>query len=412
MFSALDGIGLPEEHVNAAKEKDLPGIAITDHGLNSGWYNMENACKEGEINFLPGVESYFTTDRHVKQKDHGFASYPAHLLLIATNLQGIKNIYKIVSSSYIEGFYGKPRCDWDLLKRFNEGLIATSTCVSGPVGKYIRSNDYDRARHWIVEMQKIFGDRFYLELQPHPFDELIQLNNFLVTIPDIEKVLTNDSHYPTTDDSNPQQISACIATKTTLRNPAITYEHDFSIKSIEELVEEMSDIGFSGDYIDRAAETTQGILSSVNVKLPKGLSLNPGWDNAEKDLDDHLRQGWDQKIRPNFSGEKKREYKARLQYEYDLITTKGFAEYFLVVEDMINAAKNRDVMVGCGRGSSGGSLMSYLLGITEIDPIKWDLPMERFMSPHRGGWKMTFHDHKEITELTEAYWEEINGIEG
>lgn len=409
MFSALDGIGLPEQHVKAAKEAGLPGMAITDHGLNSGWYHMEDSCKKENMNFLPGVESYFSPDRHIKEKDHGFGSHPAHILLLATNLQGVKNIYKIVSSSFIEGFYGKPRCDWDLLKKFNEGIIATSGCVSGPVGKYVLKDDYDRARNWIVEMQKIFEDRFYLEFQPHPFDELLTLNNFLSTIPDIERVLTNDSHYPTSDDSVPQQISACIATKSTLKNPAITYAHDFSIKSFDQLIEGMSHIGFSGDYIDQAAQTAYNILGNNHVKLPKGIKLNPGWPNAEHDLDAHLREGWNQKIRYKFSGEKKREYKARLKYEYDLICTKGFAEYFLVVEDMINAAKKRDVMVGCGRGSSGGSLMSYLLGITEIDPIKWDLPMERFMSPHRGGWKMTFHNHKEITEITEAYWEEVNG---
>lgn len=407
MFSALDGIGEPEEHVDAAIEAGLPGMAISDHALNSGWYQMEKACKKKDLNFIPGVESYFTPDRHVKEKDQGFGSHPAHLLLLAFSQKGIKNLYRMISSSYIEGFYGKPRIDWDLLERFNEGIIATSGCVGGPVGRYIRYDDYDRARNWIVRMQDIFGKRFYLELQPHPFPEQVELNQFLMSIGDVQRVITNDSHYPTPESKELQQISACIATKSTLSKPAIVYQHDFSIKSLDKLYEEMGNIGFFGNEIDDALNNTLNLLEAINVDLPHGISLNPGWNNAKKDLDEHLRDGWQRKIKPLFSGEKKREYLERLTYEYDLICTKGFAEYFLVVEDMINAAKKRDVMVGVGRGSSGGSLMSYLLDITEIDPIKWNLPMERFMSPHRGGWRMTFHDNKEITELTEWYWEEL-----
>lgn len=409
MFSSLDGIGTPEEHALAAKEQGLVGLGISDHGLNSGWYHMEKACREYDLNFLPGVETYFTPDRHVKDKNTGFGVNPAHLLLIAQNERGARNIHKIVSSSFIQGFYGKPRCDWDLLERFNEGLIATSTCLGGPVGKYMRVNDMDRARDWVVRMHNIFEDRFYLELQPHPIPEQIELNRFLLSIPDIPKIVTNDSHYPTPESSEIQAISACIATKSTLRNPAITYDHDYSIKSLEQIEREIHEIQEASlEEIGEALSNTHRILSETNVELPKGLPLNPGWDNAESDLRTHLTDGFKRKVSPKFSKEKKREYKERLRYEYDLICTKGFAEYFLVVEDMIRAAKDRHVMVGVGRGSAGGSLMSYLLDITEVDPIKWNLPMERFMSPHRGGWDMTFHKHKEITELTEAYWERMD----
>lgn len=405
MYSRLDGIGLPKDHASAAKDQGLDGLALTDHAMTSGWYDWEKSLKAEGLNPVFGVETYFAPDRLVKDKDSTWGSAPAHLLLMAKDQEGLKNINRIVTDSYLEGFYGKPRTDFSVLREHSKGVIATSSCVSGPAGKYFQAGDLDHARSWIATAQDIFEDDFYLEIQPHPFDEQIALNKFLGSM-DIPLVTANDSHYARPEDREDQAISVCIATASTLSDPKrMQYSHDFSVKSYKQIWEELQSLTSVPESVaTRAIETTKSILQSTRVELPKGLSLTPKWDDAPEELFKLLNAGISKKVPGGFENS---EYLSRLKYEYHIVVSKGFAEYFLVVADMVRAARDRGVFVGCGRGSAGGSLIAYLLDITEVDPVKWDLQMERFISPNRGGYEMSFHSATEITELMNEYEEEV-----
>lgn len=406
-FSQLDGIGLPERHAQAAKDQGLEGLAITDHALTSGWLRWEEAFKKEGLNPLFGVETYFAPDRHIKTKDSTWGSTPAHLLLLAKNREGLKNINRIVTDSYMEGFYGKPRTDLSVLREHSEGIIATSSCVSGPAAKYFLGGHIDGARSWIADMVDIFNDDFFLEIQPHPFEEQVRLNEFLCSM-DLPLICTNDSHYARTEDAPDQQISVCVATGKTLSDPnRMDYEYDFSVKGYEQIWEELQiNTGVVESAATSAVENTRKLIQNTTVELPKGLSLTPDWDDAPQELRSLLTEGLERKVPKG----KWNVYKKRLRYEYDVVVPKGFAEYFLVVADMVRAAKKSGVFVGAGRGSAGGSLIAYLLDITEVDPIKWDLNMERFISPSRGGYEMSFHSATEITEMMNAYEERFHEV--
>lgn len=399
-YSQLDGIGLPEAHASAAKEQGLDGIAITDHALTGGWLRWEKAVRAEGLNPLFGVETYFAPDRHLKTKESTWGSSPSHLLLIAKNQEGLKNINRIVSDSYMEGFYGKPRTDFSVLREHSEGIIATSSCIGGPSGKYFQNGELDKAMGWIADAQDIFGGDFYLEIQPHPFEEQIAYNKFLVSLGE-QLICTNDSHYARPEDSKDQEVSVCVTTGKLLSDPnRMAYSHDFSIKGYNQIWEELQ--GFT-DVPENAAtsavENTKKIIQETRVEIPKGLSLAPDWPDAANELYRLLSEGLGRKV----PRKKRVTYSKRLRYEYDIIVSKGFSEYFLVVADMVSAAKERGVFVGCGRGSAGGSLIAYLLDITEVDPIRWNLDMERFISPSRGGYEMSFHSATEITELMNEY---------
>ncbi len=406
-FSRLDGIGLPKDHAIAAREQGLDGLGLTDHAITAGHLEWEEAMKNEGINPLFGVETYFAPDRTIKSKDSVWGANPAHLLLLAKNQEGLRNINKIVTDSHLEGFYGKPRTDFSFLRDHSEGIIATSSCVSSPVGKYLASGDLDHARDWVVTAQEIFGEDFYLELQPHPFDLQIELNKFLISL-GIPLVCANDSHYARPEDARYQEISVCVATGTTLSDEnRMRYEFDFSVKSYETIWKELQSLTkVPESAATEAINNTSRLLKETKVEIPKGVSLTPDWPNANQELKSLLDRGLAKKI----PQEKWDNYKKRLRYEYDIVVSKGFAEYFLVVQDMVAAAKKQGVFVGCGRGSAGGSLIAYLLDITEADPVRWNLDMERFISPSRGGYEMSFHSATEITQLMNEFEEEYENI--
>jgi len=403
-FSQLDGIGLPERHAEAAREQGLDGLALTDHGLTAGWIQWEDAMRKEGVNPLFGVETYFAIDRHHKDKEALWKSNPSHMLLIAKEATGLRSINRIVADSYIEGFYGKPRTDWRVLRENSEGLIASSGCVSGAVGKFLKDGEQAKAQEWILEAMEVFGDNFYLELQPHPFDQQREQNRWLCITADqmgLPLIVTNDSHYAKPEDREDQFVSVCVATKSTVNDPAMQYSHDFSVKGYEQLYRELQELtNVDEKYAAQAVANTKQILSETHVELPRGLNLSPAWPNAVEELQNLLEAGFERKVKKN-----KQQYRDRLEYEKNIIISKGFAEYFLVVADMVRAAKERGVFVGCGRGSAGGSLIAYLLDITEVDPVRWDLDVERFISPERGGLKMTFHNATEITELKNEFEE-------
>ncbi len=394
-------------------------MAITDHGTTSGWYLYEKAARKAGINPVFGVEAYWVPDVTHK-KDGEFGLSPSHLVLLAKNEKGIRSINEIQTASNTErAFYGKARCDNSILRNHSEGVVALSACLAGAVGKYLKSNQVHKAREWIKEMYDIFGDNFYLELQPHNMDEQRELNRFLYTMrgTDIKFVVTTDSHYPYPKDWETRLISYSLSVGKRLEevlddtsDRRYPYEHTYHVKGYQELYEDLWN-HHSGvlpdEFIADAMRNTHRLTHELKVELPKGMSLMPLWKgNAKKDLYDRLQKGYEQKIL-NRGGVWNDEYVERLRYEYELIVTKGFSEYFLVVSDMVEAAKEMGIMVGVGRGSAGGSLVSYLLDITEVDPIRWNLPLERFLSPHRGGFEMSFHGPTEITKLHKKYIREV-----
>lgn len=410
-FSPLDGYGSPADHARAAREAGLHGMALTDHGTTAGWYKWEKAAREEGITPLFGIESYWTPDRQIKNKDIGFGVSPAHLVLIAKDERGLRSLNAISTAAHAEGFYGHPRCDWDLLERFNEGVICTSACLGGPMGRYLlKEKDAFSARRWAYRARDIFGDDFYLELQPHEIPDQVEYNKFLHSLGDSFKyIVTSDSHYPYESDSDLHFVSFCISSGVNRHNARYGYELDLSIHSYDKLYRRtVHNSGLPDEFVERAVRNAAAIVMQNDVTLPRGLNLSPGWQNPDEDLKKRLADGFQRKVlSKGFSRSKVREYNDRLTAEYRLTVSKGFSEYFLVVQDMVLAANDLDVFVGCGRGSAGGSLVAYLLGITEIDPVKWDLAVERFMSPERGGYRMAFHKPNKIAELTEWYTERI-----
>lgn len=382
-FSLLDGLGNPGRHLDAVKNAGLPGYAMTDHRSSGGWYQFDETFSNAGVNLVKGVEGYFTPDRHEKHKE----TITAHLVMLAKNETGLKNINRIITRSNAEGFYGYPRCDYEVLKDHHEGVITTSSCVAGMAGRYIERDEPALARDHLVRMQEIFGEDFYLELQPHPFGLQDKVNDFLINFSqpggDFPYVISNDSHYPFEEDKPHHEVSVCVAIKRTLSDEnRMKYEHGFHIKGFDELYEDFSRRGIPNPYIESAIENTKNILIATKVPLPQGLSILPEWPNAEFELKQHLDRGIIRRFN-EIDKSRWKEYSDRLRYEFDLIRRKGFCEYFLVVRDVIAAAHSLGVYVAPGRGSVGGSLLAYVLGITEVDPIRWNLSFERFLSPHR-----------------------------
>lgn len=405
-FSAFDGLGQPIEHLEAARDAGLPGLAITDHGTTSGWYSFEEAAGEVGLNPLFGVEAYYCPDASIKDKDEGFGTRPAHLIILAKNERGLRSINSIITRSYAEGFYVKARCDARMLAENREGIIVTSACVGGPVGKYLESGDHQRARSFIREMVSIFGEDFFLEIQPHDMPEQRALNEFLAKgyYGKVPFVIGNDSHYPRKGDRRDHRILLAASTNTSEDDPVYSYDHDFWVKSLDDtaLTAGKNHPYLPKGLLEEATSNVERMLSGIRVSLPKQLTLTPSvGENAIESFRRSVEKGFREIVaREGLSRQERSAYIDRLSYEMRIIEDKGFVDYFLVVSDTIALAKRSGVMVGIGRGSVGGSLVAYCLGITSVDPIKWSLPFERFMPPHRGGYEMTFHGPDEVYEIS------------
>jgi DNA polymerase-3 subunit alpha len=407
-------------------------MAVTEHAHTGSWYAFEKAAKEVGIKPIFGVETYWVPQRKVKGPTlnvENFGMQPAHLLLLAKNQKGISSLNRLVSASYEpEAYYRKPRTDWELLERYNEGVIATSACLSGPPAKYILEQSYAAggnkkpvkttpsekdAANWIYRMKDIFGEDFYLELQPHDIKDQIILNEYLASYRSagFEFIVTNDSHYPTAPEWYSRLIRLAISRGSTVKREMKTYPYDneFHIKSLNELYREMkkNHHGLGKDVVIEALEKTRELTQTIDVSLAHGLSLMPDYDgegDAPTEFKRRLRLGYEKKIInvPRHHADPET-YKERMRSEWRMMTSKGFSEYFLSVADAVDAAKNIGLMVGVGRGSAGGSLACYLLDITEVDPIRWDLPLERFLSPHRGGINLSFHTPSIITRAANNF---------
>lgn len=381
-YSLLDGSAKIDELVARAKELGMKALAITDHGVMYGAINFYKACKSAGIKPIIGCEVYVAPgsrfDREtVKGEDRYF-----HLILLAKNEIGYKNLCKIVTRGFTEGYYYKPRVDKEVLRTYSEGLICLSACLAGEVATHLRKEDYEGAKEAALEYRDIFGDEnFYLELQDHYIDDQAIVNTGLLRMSKelgIPLVVTNDSHYIKAEDAEAHDILLCIQTgKTVADKDRMRYEGgQFYLKSAEEMYELFP-------YAKDALENTNKIADMCNLEIVFGEQKVPRFDVPDgMDAFEYLKKLCEEGLQNRYEVITD-ELKERLDYELETIKNMGFVDYFLIVSDFVKYAKSQGIAVGPGRGSAAGSVVSYCLEITNIEPIKLNLLFERFLNPER-----------------------------
>lgn len=381
-FSLLDGSCKIKEIVARAKELGMDSLAITDHGVMYGVIDFYKAAKEVGIKPIIGCEVYVAPGSRFNKEAGQSEDKYHHLVLLAENNKGYSNLMKIVSKGFIDGFYYKPRVDYEVLEQYHEGIIALSACLAGEVQKYLARGFYEEGKKAALKYQDIFGKgNYYLELQDHGIPEQKMVNSSLLRMSkelDIELVATNDVHYINAEDSVAHDILLCIQTgKKVSDEDRMRYEGgQFYLKSEDEMRKLFP-------YALQALENTHKIAQRCNVEIEFGVTKLPRYDVPEgytswEYLNYLCTKGLNEKY-PDDDGT----LRERLDYELGIINKMGYVDYFLIVWDFINYAKSNDIMVGPGRGSAAGSIVSYCLGITDIDPIKYDLLFERFLNPER-----------------------------
>ena len=380
-FSLLDGAASIKKIVSRVKELGMTSCAITDHGVMYGIVDFYREAKEQGIKPIIGCEVYMAP-RSRFDKTYEYDSKYSHLILLCENETGYKNLSYIVSKGFTEGFYYKPRIDFELLTEHHEGLIALSACLAGEIPKALASDDYDLAKKIGEKYVNLFGkDNFFIELQDHSIPEQKRINPQLVRLSEelgVGLVATNDIHYAKKEDAKYQDVLMCIQMQKTVEDDdRMRFETDeFYIKSPEQMSELFS-------YAPSAIQNTAEIAKRCNVEFDFGTRHLPHFAVPDG------KTAWDYLNELCKNGLKKRynpvteELEKRLDYELSVIKNMGFVDYFLIVWDFINYAKNNGVGVGPGRGSAAGSMVSYTLGITDVDPIKYSLIFERFLNPER-----------------------------
>ena len=381
-YSLLDGSSKIKELVGQAKELGMDSLAITDHGVMFGVIDFYRAAKEAGIRPILGCEVYVTNGSRFDKEGNNSEDRYYHLVLLAENNTGYGNLMKIVSKGFIDGFYYKPRVDYEVLEAYHEGIIALSACLAGEIPKNIIRGMYDEACQVAERFVTIFGKgNFFLELQDHGIPEQRMVNTQLVRMSSelgIDLVATNDIHYTFAEDAEPHDILLCIQTgKKVSDENRMRYEGgQYYCKSEEEMRRLFP-------YAPEALDNTQKIAERCNVEIEFGVTKLPKFDVPEG------KTSWEYLNELCFAGLRKRypddngTLVERLKYELDVIKTMGYVDYFLIVWDFIRYARDNDIMVGPGRGSAAGSIVAYTLGITNIDPIRYNLLFERFLNPER-----------------------------
>ena len=381
-YSLLDGSSKIKELTARAKELGMDSLAITDHGVMYGVIDFYRAAKEVGIKPILGCEVYVAPGSRFDRENTGGEDRYYHLVLLAENDQGYKNLMKIVSKGFVEGFYYKPRVDYEVLETYHEGVIALSACLAGEVQKYLARGMYEEAMRSAQRYEGIFGkNNFFLELQDHGLPEQKMVNQGLLRLSrdtGIELVATNDIHYTFAEDEKAHDILLCIQTgKKVADEDRMRYAGgQYYCKSEEEMQALFP-------YAREALENTHKVAERCNVEIEFGVTKLPKYEVPEgfdswTYLNHLCREGFKTRY-PKDDGTLSR----RLDYELDVIRTMGYVDYFLIVWDFINYARSKDIMVGPGRGSAAGSIVSYTLGITNIDPVRYNLLFERFLNPER-----------------------------
>ena len=381
-YSLLDGSNKIKEYVDRVKALGMDSAAITDHGVMYGVIDFYRAARAAGINPILGCEVYVAPgSRFDREAGSGDDRY-YHLVLLAENNQGYSNLMKIVSKGFVEGFYYKPRVDLSLLEKYHEGIIALSACLAGEVAKFLTRGMYEDAKKAALRYQDIFGKgNFFLELQDHGIPEQQNVNQQLLKMhreTGIELVATNDVHYTLAEDAQPHDVLLCLQTGKKLADEdRMRYEGgQYYVKSPEEMERLFP-------YAPEALENTHKIAQRCHVEIEFGVTKLPKFDVPEgytswEYLNELCFRGLEERYQPVTE-----ELKERLNYELSTIRNMGYVDYFLIVWDFIKYARDHDIMVGPGRGSAAGSLVAYTLGITQLDPIRYDLLFERFLNPER-----------------------------
>ena len=383
-YSLLDGLGKIDQLVNQAKDLGMTALALTDHGVMYGAIEFYQKCQKAGIKPIIGMEAYLSneliTDQPSKER-------PYHLTLLAKNKTGYKNLLQLTSIAHLQGFYYKPRIDWSLLEKYSEGIIALSGCLNGPIAKHLAQGDHETAEANLQRLMAIFGpDNFYLELQNRvSIPEQSLVNGELIKLGkkhSLPLVATNDVHYVRSEDSLAHDILICLQTKVKITDKdRLSYiGEDYSLLSANDMAANFSET-------PEAISNSMVIAERCNLEIELGKINLPQFDvpnglTAEEYLRQLAYAGLPHRYQTTYEAAPQ-ELKDRLDYELDIISKTGFAAYFLIAQDFVNWAKQNGIVTGPGRGSAAGSIVSYLLNITNVDPITYKLLFERFLNPER-----------------------------
>lgn len=381
-YSLLDGVSRLNKLCSAAKERGQNAIAITDHGNLFGAVDFYKEAKQAGIKPIIGCEVYVAA-RSRFDKVHGVDSTRHHLVLLCKNETGYKNLTKLVSSAWVDGFYTKPRIDRELLEKHHEGLVCLSACLAGEIPKLIVNGEYIKAKETALWYSELFGkDNYYLEMQDHSLSEQLKVNEGLLRLSQetgIPLVATNDVHYIDRADSKVQKVLICIATNHTVdEESALEFETDeFYLKTEDEMRQKFG-------YVEEAIQNTQKIADMCNFDFEFGNTKLPNFQVPDGITHcDYLREKSYAGLKEKYGDNPDKLYIDRLEYELSVIESMGYVDYFLIVSDFIQYAKDNGIPVGPGRGSGAGSICAYCTGITNVDPIKYNLIFERFLNPER-----------------------------
>ncbi len=374
-YSMLDGLAKVEDIIEKAKELKMKAVALTDHGNLYGAIEFYKKAKEEGIKPIMGLEAYYAPEGREKKDKTNRSLY--HLTLLAKNNTGWKNLLKLVTRSNLEGFYYKPRIDDELLKEYHEGLICLSGCASGEISSLVKNSKYEKARKRAAWFKSLFQDDYYIELQKHSSELYPNLKKIADEVGS-KTVATQDVHYMNKEDQEAHETLLAVQTRNPLeKDDRMTLKNfDLHFSSPKEMAEDFREF-------PEALKTTEEIAEKCDVEIELGENKIPKFDTPEgKTAQEYLKKLAEEGL-PKRYEKITDEIKERLETELDVIKKTGFADYFLIVQDFVKWAKERDIIVGPGRGSAAGSLVSYSLGITNIDPIKYDLLFERFLNPER-----------------------------
>jgi DNA polymerase-3 subunit alpha len=382
-YSLLDGLAKIDDLLARAADLGMDSLAITDHGVMFGALEFYQKAKYKGIKPIIGVEAYVAPKSRFDKTPTLDTRRNNHLILLCKNEEGYKNLVKLTTLAHLEGFYYKPRMDKEILRQYSKGLIASSACIAGEVSQAILEKDMKKAEKVINEFQEIFGkENYYLELEDHPtLEGQNTINNALIELSKktgAPLVAANDIHYVYPEDDKIQDILLCIQMNKTVQDTdrMSMLGENYSMKSPEEMFEHFK-------HVPEAIDNTQRIVDECNIEFDLGKILIPYFDvpggiTDNEFLEKLCREGIGKRY-----GKSTEEIEKRLRFELDVIKQMGFPSYFLIVQDFVNWAKNNKIVVGPGRGSAAGSIVSYLIGITDIDPLKYNLLFERFLNPDR-----------------------------
>ena len=363
-------------------EFKMPAVAITDHGNMFGAIKFYQACMAKGIKPIIGCEIYLAPGSRLEKTNQSIQESSNHLILLAKDEEGYRNLMKLVSIGYLEGFYYKPRIDKEVLAQYSRGLIGLSSCLKGTVSRLLLNGRENEAKALLVQLGDIFGrENFYLELQNHSLPDQIKLNNILINLSkelNLPLVATNDVHYLIKEHARAHEVLLCLQTQTTLSDPnRMKYQTDeFYFKSPQEMEQLFS-------HIPEAISNTVLIAEKCNLELDFEKTYLPHYKPPPgKTRDDYLRELVEEGLKNRY-GQGSKVIQERVEHELEIIKHSGFTSYFLIAWDFIHYAKQNKIPVGPGRGSAAGSVVSFALGITNIDPLKYDLIFERFLNPER-----------------------------